>query len=495
MTPPEGALTAARAGATANVRSEEAFAAARADEPAKATRSEQAFAAARAGATANVRSEEAFAAARADEPARATRSEQAFAAAREVMPGGVSSPVRAFGAVGGTPVFMASGSGARVTDLDGTIYIDLLASWGPLILGHAHPQVLSAIHETAARGTSFGTPTGPEAQLAAAIAGALPSVEMLRLVNSGTEATMSALRLARAATGRSKVLKFAGCYHGHVDSLLVSAGSGVATLGLPDSAGVTAGTSADTLVAPFNDTAALGPLFEAHGSELAAVIVEPVAANMGVVPPLPGFLEALRAACTRAGALLIFDEVITGFRVGWGGAQGLLGIDADLSILGKIVGGGMPIGAYGGSKKLMELVAPVGPVYQAGTLSGNPVGVAAGLATLGQLSQPCFYDRLEELGAALQDGLAEQAKRAGVPATIQRVGSMFTLFFQDRPVTDLATAKLSDTTRFARFFHAMLEEGVYWPPAQFEAAFVSAAHLDSDIEAILSSAGRALERI
>lgn len=437
-------------------------------------------------------------------------SDQAFGQARKLMPGGVSSPVRAFGSVGGTPVFMHSGEGCLLTDIDGRRYIDMLGSWGPLILGHAHPEVVRALTVTAARGTSFGAPTPGETRLARMLVSALPGVEMVRLVSSGTEATMSALRLARAATGRSMILKFEGCYHGHVDSLLVSAGSGVATLGLPDSPGVTPGTSSDTLIAPYNHPPSVTAIFNKHARKIAAIIVEPVAANMGVVPPAPGFLELLRTTCDSAGALLIFDEVVTGFRVGYSGAQGMLGVTPDLTILGKVIGGGLPIGAYGGSRQLMERIAPSGPVYQAGTLAGNPMSVAAGIATLrgirrfseGPTSRggqrgafPGLYPYLDRLGAGLAEGLEALGKKAGIPLTVQRAGSMLTAFFTDEPVTDLQSARRSDTPRFSRFFHAMLEEGVYWPPSQLEAAFLSAAHTERDLEQVLTAAGSALERI
>ncbi len=421
-------------------------------------------------------------------------SQALFDRAVQVMPGGVSSPVRAFGAVGGTPPFIAAGSGARVTDADGRSYIDLVASWGPLILGHAHPAVVEAVASAAALGTSFGAPTEGEVELAELIVSALPSVEMVRFVSSGTEATMSALRLARAATGRTKVLKFAGCYHGHVDSLLVSAGSGVATLGLPDSPGVTEATRSQTVVVTYNSPDSVAGAFDAFGDDLAAVIVEPIAANMGVVPPVHGFLEDLRQRCDRAGTLLIFDEVVTGFRVGWSGAQGSLGITPDLTTLGKVVGGGLPIGAYGGRRDLMEMVAPSGPVYQAGTLSGNPVSVAAGLATLRELSTHGTYERLESLGAALEAGLERAIKRAGVPAGVQRVGSMMTLFFVDGVVTNFDEARECDTAWFRRFFHEMLGWGVYLPPSQLEASFVSLAHTAGDIAEIVSGVEESLAR-
>jgi glutamate-1-semialdehyde 2,1-aminomutase len=418
-----------------------------------------------------------------------------FERAKRVIPGGVSSPVRAFGAVGGVPRFFVSGSGSRLTDSEGKMYLDLVGSWGPLIAGHAHPEVVEAVTEAAARGTSFGAPTEGEVELAELIVSALPSVERVRFVSSGTEATLSAIRLARAATGRDKVLKFSGCYHGHVDALLVSAGSGPATLGLPDSPGVTEGIRGDTIVAAYNSAESVEEAFGRFGPDLAAVIVEPVAANMGVVPPAPGFLETLRDHCASAGSLLVFDEVVTGFRVGWSGAQGMFGIAPDLTTLGKVIGGGLPIGAYGGRSELMELVAPAGPVYQAGTLSGNPLSVAAGLATLRILQRSGSYERLEELGAVLAEGLNAVAKESGAPVTLQRVGSMLTVYFTEDPVSDFESARRSDTQAFARFFHAMLDDGVYLPPSQFEAMFVSLAHTEEDIAAVVESSRRSFERM
>jgi glutamate-1-semialdehyde 2,1-aminomutase len=366
--------------------------------------------------------------------------------------------------------------------VDGCAYIDFVCSWGPLILGHAPPEVVEAVATAASRGTSYGVPTAQEVELAELITRAVPSIEMLRLVNSGTEANMSAIRLARAATGRNVILKFEGCYHGHADSLLVRAGSGGATFSIPDSLGVPASLAALTLTVPFNDLEAVGEVMEARGREVAAIIVEPVAGNMGVVPPLPGFLRALRSLCDRYGALLIFDEVITGFRVAYGGAQSLSGVRPDLTCLGKIIGGGLPVGAYGGRRDLMEQVAPLGKVYQAGTLSGNPLAVAAGLATLKSLSDPAVYTRLDALGRQLEEGLRSAAEGAGVPLTVNRLGSMLTAFFTGEAVTDFASAKRSDTASYARFFHGMLARGFFLAPSQFEAAFLSLAHTEADLE-------------
>jgi glutamate-1-semialdehyde 2,1-aminomutase len=419
------------------------------------------------------------------------RSAELFARASRVIPGGVNSPVRAFKAVGGTPVFVDHGLGARFWDADGRAYIDYVGSWGPLILGHAFPPVVAAVRAAAERGTSYGAPCEPEIELAERVTRALPHVQKVRFVSSGTEATMSALRLARGFTGRDRILKFDGCYHGHADALLAAAGSGVATLGIPGSAGVPAGTVADTLVAPYNDLAAVRAIVAQHGPTLAAIIVEPVAGNMGCVAPAPGYLEGLRAITRECGALLIFDEVMTGFRVAPGGAQQLYGIEPDLTCLGKIIGGGLPVAAYGGRADVMDHVAPLGPVYQAGTLSGNPLAMAAGCAMLDALLQPGTHERLEALSARLHAGLAAAARNARRSVTINRVGSMITVFFCDGPVVDYATAKHSDTAAFARFFHGLLERGVYWPPAQYEAAFVSLAHTDADIDATIAAAGKA----
>jgi glutamate-1-semialdehyde 2,1-aminomutase len=423
---------------------------------------------------------------------RTDRSRAIFAEAQRFLPGGVNSPVRSFRGVGGDPVVVASASGSRLTDVDGNSYIDYCGSWGPMILGHAAPEVVDAVREAAGRGLSYGASTQAELELARLVCQCVPSIELVRFVNSGTEATMSALRVARAFTGRSKIVKFEGCYHGHADGLLVQAGSGVATLSLPDSAGVPPSYAAETLVSPYNDINALEHLFAQRGSEIAAVIIEPVAANMGVVPPAPGFLERLRALCSDAGALLIFDEVITGFRVGLGGYQAQCGVTPDLTCLGKVVGGGMPVGAYGGRRDIMSLVAPLGPVYQAGTLSGNPLAMTAGLATLRALQQPGFYVALDAKAALLADGIEAAARRAETPLRLNRVGSMLTPFFTDASVTDYTSAKRADSRHYARFFHALLDGGVYFPPSQFEAAFISAAHSGADLEATLATVSDAL---
>lgn len=407
------------------------------------------------------------------------------------MPGGVNSPVRAFRAVGGTPLYIKRASGCRMWDEDGNEFIDYVCSWGPLILGHAHPAVVEAVKSAAELGTSFGAPTEISLRIARAICEAVPSIEMVRMVNSGTEAVISAVRLARAFTRRPRIVKFEGGYHGHGDALLARSGSGLATLGIPDTPGVPDAVVADTITLPYNDLAAVEAVFGSVGETIAAVIVEPVAGNMGVVPPKPGFLQGLREVTSRYGALLIFDEVITGFRLAYGGAQSVYGVLPDLTTLGKIIGGGLPVGAYGGRRDIMEMVAPSGPVYQAGTLSGNPVAMAAGLAVLNELQKPGVYQRLEDLSAQLEAGLRSAASDAGVPVTVNRVGSMLTCFFTDAPVTDYASAKRSDTARYARFFWAMAERGVYLAPSQFEAAFVSLAHAPNDIEATVSAAGDA----
>jgi glutamate-1-semialdehyde 2,1-aminomutase len=420
------------------------------------------------------------------------RSDELFSRAKAVIPGGVSSPVRAFKAVGGTPLFVARAEGARFWDEDGRGFIDYVGSWGPMILGHAHPAVVEAVREATLRGTSYGAPCAAEVELAERITRLVPSVEKVRFVSSGTEATMSALRVARGFTGRRKILKFDGCYHGHADSLLVSAGSGVATLGIPGSPGVPEGTVADTLVAPFNDVAAVEAVVAAHGQDLAALIVEPVCGNMGAVAPKPGYLEALREITRRNGTVLIFDEVMTGFRVALGGAQQRYGVRPDMTCLGKIVGGGLPAAAYGGRADIMAQVAPEGPVYQAGTLSGNPLAMAAGIAVLDLLAQPGTHETLEARSARLEQGLRRAARDAGATVAINRVASMITVFFCAGPVTDYASAKSSDTKRFARFFRAMLERGIYLPPAQFEAAFVSLAHGEAEIDATIAAAADAL---
>ena len=413
--------------------------------------------------------------------ARDTRSQALLEAARRVIPGGVNSPVRAFKGVGGTPRFIARGEGPYMFDADGNRYIDYVLSWGPLAIGHAHPAVVEALRRQAELGTSFGAPTEAETELAELIVAAIPTVELVRFVSSGTEATMSALRLARAATKRDKIVKFAGCYHGHADALLVQAGSGVATLGLPDSPGVTSGATIDTLTAPFNDLAAVEALFVAYPEEIAAIIVEPVAGNMGLVPPVEGYLQGLRMLTERHGALLIFDEVMTGFRVAHGGAQALYGVQPDLTCLGKVIGGGLPVAAYGGRREIMEWVAPAGPMYQAGTLSGNPLAMAAGIATLRELAKPGGYEQLGKAATTLAGAMCEAAESAGIPLQTAAVGSMWGAFFADAPVTDYDTAKRSDTARYARFFHALLERGVYLAPSQFETGFISTAHDDGVI--------------
>jgi len=418
-------------------------------------------------------------------------SQALFERARAVIPGGVNSPVRAFRAVGGSPVFIARAKGAYIYGEDGTSYIDYIGSWGPALLGHTHPDVVRAVQEAAESGLSFGAPTAREVRFAETIRRLYPSIEKVRCVSSGTEATMSAIRVARGFTKRDVIVKFEGCYHGHADHLLVKAGSGLATFGVPDSGGVPEGTAKTTLTLPFNDTAALAALFAARGHEIAAVIVEPVVGNMGCVPPLPGFLEAIIEQCQKSGALSLFDEVMTGCRVARGGAQELYGLRADMTTLGKIIGGGMPLAAYGAREEIMNVVAPLGPVYQAGTLSGNPVAVAAGLATLERLT-PDIYEKLEHLGARLEAGVREAAARHSIPSVVQRVGSMLTLFFCEGPVQSWNDAAKCDTKRFATFHAGLLSRGVYWPPSQFEAAFLSAAHTEQDIDRTIEAANAAL---
>jgi glutamate-1-semialdehyde 2,1-aminomutase len=423
------------------------------------------------------------------------KSSALFERAQRVIPGGVNSPVRAFRAVGRQPLFIKSASGATITDADDNTYIDYIGSWGPMILGHAHPVVIEAIREAAARGTSYGAPTEIEIEIADAINEAYPSIEKVRLVSSGTEATMSAIRVARGFTGRDKVIKFEGCYHGHSDSLLVKAGSGLATFSTPDSAGVPADFARHTLIAPFNDAEELRKIFAEQGGEIACVIIEPIAGNMGCVPPHEGYLEAVREITAANGALLIFDEVMTGFRVSYGGAQELYGLKPDLTCLGKIIGGGLPAAAFGGREDVMNCIAPLGPVYQAGTLSGNPLAVTAGLTTLKILKQLNPYKQLERASAKLEQGLREAANEAGVAATTNRVGSMMTAFFTDEKVVDWPTAKRSNTELYARFFRAMLQEGLYLAPSQYECAFVGIAHTDDIIEKTIEAAHKAMRAI
>ncbi len=423
------------------------------------------------------------------------QSEALFQRAQEVIPGGVNSPVRAFKGVGGTPLFIEQAQGSRIFDADNLQYIDCIGSWGPMILGHGHKYVVEAVKKAATRGFSYGAPTVGEIELAEMIIAAVPSMEMVRLVNSGTEATMSALRLARAATGRSKVIKFDGGYHGHVDSLLVKAGSGGATFNTPDSSGVPEEVTKLTISLPYNDLEAVRTSMKEHGKQVAAIIVEPVAGNMGCVPPAAGFLEGLRKVCDESGALLILDEVMTGFRVAYGGAQALYDISPDITTLGKIIGGGLPIGAYGASRKLMHLVSPLGPMYQAGTLAGNPVAVAAGKATLGVLKNSSIYDDLEERTREFEIGVRASAEKHGVTITFNRVGSMWTLFFAEGPVFNFESANTSNREKFARFFHLMLAEGVYLPPSQLESAFFSAAHAKKDILQLIERADRVLKKI
>lgn len=423
------------------------------------------------------------------------KSRQAFAQAKEVIPGGVNSPVRAFKSVGRDPVFIERGAGSRLWDIDGNSYIDYIGSWGPLIVGHAHPQVVAAIQKAAERGTSYGAPTEIETELATEVLKAYPSMDMIRMVNSGTEATMSALRLARAVTGRTKIVKFEGCYHGHSDALLIKAGSGALTLGVPDSPGVPAQAAATTISAAFNDLEGLRELFRKEGEEIAAVILEPVTGNMGVVLPEPGFLEGIRTLTTEYGALLIFDEVMTGFRVSYGGAQGRFGIDPDLTCLGKVIGGGLPVAAYGGKRRFMEQIAPSGSVYQAGTLSGNPLAMTAGLATIKLLQKPGTYEALEENTNRLAEGLKAVAAEAGFPLWVNAAGAMFSAFFTETPVKDYASACTSDTERFGRYFRGMLERGIYLAASQYEAVFLSTAHTADDIDFTLEKAREVMKKL
>ncbi|NOJ92286.1 glutamate-1-semialdehyde 2,1-aminomutase [Corallococcus coralloides] len=423
------------------------------------------------------------------------QSQALFARAQARIPGGVNSPVRAFRGVGGDPVFFKEGSGAWLTDVDGNRYVDLVGSWGPLILGHAYPPIVEAILEAARRGTTFGAPVAAEVEFAELLCATVPSVEKVRLVSSGTEATVAAVRVARGFTGRDHILKFEGCFHGAGDPFLVKAGSGVETLGLPDSPGVPSALASLTLTAPFNDLEAVERIFNEKGKDIACAIIEPVVGNMGVLVPRPGYLEGLQKLCQKHGVLFILDEVMTGFRLARGGAQELYGLKPDLTTMAKVVGGGMPLGAYGGRRDIMSKVAPEGPVYQSGTLSGNPVAVAAGLACVKALAAPGTYQRLEQLGLLLEEGFRAEAKAAGVPVTVNRVGSMLTVFFTAEPVFDYASAKKADTAKFGRFFHAMLQEGVYLPPSQFEAAFVSLAIGEPEVAHVLAAARKAFRAL
>jgi glutamate-1-semialdehyde 2,1-aminomutase len=424
-----------------------------------------------------------------------SRSLELFEEAKKLIPGGVNSPVRAFGSVGSSPFFVAKAAGSKIWDVDGNRYIDYVASWGPMILGHTHPGVVGEIRKAAGRGTSYGAPTSAEVEMAGTITGAFPSMDQVRMVSSGTEATMSAIRLARGYTKREKILKFEGCYHGHADSLLVKAGSGVATLGIPGSPGIPRGLAELTVTVPFNDLDAVKLAVRKHGKDMACIIVEPAAGNMGLVPPAPGFLDGLRKLATRNGIVLIFDEVITGFRLRFGGFQHLVGVRPDMTCLGKIIGGGLPVGAFGGARKIMETLAPAGPVYQAGTLSGNPLAMAAGLATLEILRDHCDYRALERRTRLLCSGMKSLFKKKGIPVTIARRGSMFTVFFTDGDVKDYASACRCDTKLFARFFNAMLRHGVSLPPSQFETAFVSFAHTEQDMEITLEACRKSIAEL
>jgi glutamate-1-semialdehyde 2,1-aminomutase len=424
-----------------------------------------------------------------------TKSSQLFALAKEIIPGGVNSPVRAFKSVGADPVFISRASGSRVYDVDGNEYIDYVGSWGPMILGHCHPEVVAAVKSAADSGASFGAPTEKETTLAQMVIDAVPSIEMVRMVSSGTEATMSAIRLARGYTGRDMILKFSGCYHGHSDALLVKAGSGAATFGVPDSPGVPADFAKNTLTATFNNLDSVKQLVSENSGQVACIIIEPVAGNMGTVPPKPGFLEGLRKLCTDEGIVLIFDEVMSGFRVAYGGAQEVYGVTPDMTTLGKIIGGGLPVGAFGGSKQIMSLLSPSGGVYQAGTLSGNPLAMSAGIATLNLLKKPGFYQQLEEKSAYLAAGIAKAAKDAGYPIFSTRVGSMICSFFTKNEVTDWDSAATSDTKAFSAFFRGMLEEGIYLAPSQFETGFVSIAHSTEDLDRTIAAAGRCFKQL